>query len=108
MALRIAKIKKLHNIGETLGEPCLLEFARLVFGDTVCNKLKQVSLSNDTIRRRIAEMSGDIKTQLFSSLRSSQFTIQLDESTDISNVSQLLAYVCYIEGTDKKSSFATL
>ena len=87
VALRITKLKKPHNIGETLGKPCLLKCAKLVLGDTAYNKLKQISLSDNTIQRRIAEMSGDIKTQLFSSLRSSQFAIQLDESTDVSNVS---------------------
>ena len=66
VALQIAKLKKPHNIGETLGKPCLLKCAKLVLGDTAYNKLKQVFLSYDTIQRRIAEMAGDNKTQVFS------------------------------------------
>ena len=54
VALRIVKSKKPHNIGETLVKPCLLECAKLVLGDTAYNQLKQVSLSNDTVRRRIS------------------------------------------------------
>ena len=40
MALLIAKSKKPHNIGETMVKPCLLQCAKLVLGDTACNKLK--------------------------------------------------------------------
>ena len=40
--------------------------------------------------------------QFCSVLRSAQFAIQLDDSTDVSNVSQLHAYVHYIMGTDIK------
>ena len=40
VALRITKLKKPHNIGETLVKPCLLECAKLVLGDTACKKLK--------------------------------------------------------------------
>ena len=73
VSLQITKLKKPHKISETLVKPCLLKCAKLVLGDTAYKKLKQVSLSTDTTQRRIAEMSDDIKTQLFSSLRSSQF-----------------------------------
>ena len=59
-------------------------------------KLEAIFLSNDTIRLRITEMADDVSSQLISKLKSclnDMFSIQLDESTDISNVSHLLAFV---------------
>ena len=59
--------------------------------------MKQISLSNDTIKSRIHEMSDNIKSKVLSKIDfSSVFALQLDESTDISNVSQLLVYVRYV------------
>ena len=54
IALEIAKQqKKTHSIGETLVKPCLLKSAKLVLGDASVAKLNQISLSNNTIQRRI-------------------------------------------------------
>ena len=59
--------------------------------------MKQISLSNDTIKSRIHEMSDNIKSKVLSKIDSSHvFALQLDESTDISNLSQLLVYVRYV------------
>ena len=59
--------------------------------------MKQISLSNDTIKSRIHEMSDNIKSKVLSKVDSSPvFALQLDESTDISNLSQLLVYVRYV------------
>ena len=59
--------------------------------------MKQISLSNDTIKSRIHEMSDNIKSKVLSKIDSSPvFALQLDESTDISNLSQLLVYVRYV------------
>ena len=59
--------------------------------------MKQISLSNDTIKSRVHEMSDNIKSKVLSKIDSSPvFALQLDESTDISNLSQLLVYVRYV------------
>ena len=65
--------------------------------------MKQISLSNDTIKSQIHEMSDNIKSKVLSKIDSSPvFALQLDESTDISNLSQLLVYVCQpLETTSK-------
>ena len=45
--------------------------------------MKQIPLSNDTVKRRILDMSNDILDQVTTELESSSsFAIQLDESTD--------------------------
>ena len=97
VALHVAKTKKPHTIGETLLKPCILESMKLVLGEKASQTMKQISLSNDIIKSRIHEMSDDIKSKLLWKIDSSSvFALQLDESTDISNLSQLLVYVRYV------------
>ena len=97
IALHVAKTKKPHNIGKTLLKPCILESVKLVLGEKASQTMKQISLSNDTIKSRIHEMSDNIKSKMLSKIDSSPvFALQLDESTDISNLSQLLVHVRYI------------
>jgi len=53
-------------------------------------------LSNDTIKKRIDGLSGNIKEQLLRKInKSDYFSLQLDESTNITNKSVLLCYVRY-------------
>ena len=50
IALHVAKTKKPHNIGETLLKPCILESVKLVLDEKASQTMKQISLSNDTIK----------------------------------------------------------
>ncbi|XP_064088410.1 protein FAM200C-like [Macrobrachium nipponense] len=61
ITLMIAKNKTSHNIEESLIKPSLLCEAELVLGIDSANKLSQISLPNDTVKRRIDEMCQDIK-----------------------------------------------
>lgn len=100
VALLIAKTKKPHNIAENLIKPCLVTCAKLLLGDSAASQMKQVSLSNDTVRSRICEMSDDLQRQLIHKVKSSPvFSIQLDESVDVVSISQLLVFVRYIGDT---------
>ncbi|KAL4091589.1 hypothetical protein QTP88_026255 [Uroleucon formosanum] len=55
-------------------------------------------MSNDTISRRINNMSNDIENQLSEKIKKSIFyAIQLDESTDMNNEAILLMYVRYVD-----------
>ena len=110
IALHVAKTKKPHNIGETLLKPCILESVKLVLGKKASQTMNQISLSNDTIKSRIHEMSDNINSKVLSKIDSSpDFALQLDESTDISNLSQLLVYVRYVadERIDEISVLST-
>ena len=96
VSLRIAKSKKPHTIGETLVLPCAIDMVGELLGAEAAKKIKSVPLSNDTVSRRISELSSDVKQQLFSRLRASKcFAIQADESTDVASSAQLLTYVRY-------------
>ena len=50
IALHVAKAKKAHTIGETLLKPCILESVKLMLGEKASQTMKQISLSNDTIK----------------------------------------------------------
>ncbi len=61
-------------------------------------KLEAIPLSNDVIHSRIVEISCNILKQIIDELKASPFpfSMQLDETTDISNCSQLLVFVRYV------------
>ena len=88
VAVEIAKQKKRHTIGKTLIKPCILKTAGVVLGKEAEKKLAAISLSNNTIQRRIKDLSVDIKSQVVQEIKTALFglfAIQLDDSTDISS-----------------------
>ena len=69
-------------------------------------KNKQDILSNDTVRRRILEMSSDIEKNVNGNkLQSSDFVLQVDWSTDIINRAQLMAFVRFINKNEIVNQF---
>lgn len=64
--------------------------------------MKAVPLRDNTVSRRIDEMSEDIETQLVEKLKSRKFSVQMDESRDSwrDNETVLLTYVRYIDQGD--------
>lgn len=107
VSLMIAKQKKAHTIGENLVLPAAKAMVRCVLGDESEKKLNSISLSNNTVQRRIEEMSLDIFQQVISeiSMSESGFAIQLDESTDVTNCAQLLMFARYVGNEGIKEEF---
>lgn len=107
VSLMIAKQKKAHTIGEDLVLPAAKEMVRCVLGDESVKKLNSISLSNNTVQRRIEEMSLDIFQQVISEISMSKigFAIQLDESTDVTNCAQLLIFARYVGNEGIKEEF---
>ena len=64
VALRIAKAKKPHTIAEELLLPAAIDIVRVMLGAEYVNKLNTISLSSDTVSRRIDDMSADIMEQV--------------------------------------------
>ena len=63
--------------------------------------MRKISLSNNTVDRRLSEISENQLEYLIVRIRESRkFAIQLDESTDITNMACLLSYVSYICNND--------
>ncbi|CAG9790709.1 unnamed protein product [Diatraea saccharalis] len=99
LALLIAKQKKPHTIGEDLIKPCILKATQIMLGVESEQKMKSLSLSNNTVKRRIDDMASDIKLQILNKVKLSPFfAISCDESTDIVNCAQLIIYVRYVSG----------
>ncbi|XP_067940180.1 protein FAM200C-like [Watersipora subatra] len=97
LSYHITRDKKPHTIGETLVKSCLLECTKIILEDTAAQKIADLSLSDSTVKSRIGDMSADIKRQVIEKIKSSPMvTIQLDESTDVASISQLMVFARYV------------
>jgi hypothetical protein len=68
--------------------------ASSVLGGKVAKHLESIPLSNDTVSRRISDMASNVKEQLIEKVKASKYYfIQLDESTDVSNMTYLLTFI---------------
>lgn len=100
ISLLIAKSGKPHTIGEQLILPAIEEVLKTVLHQPAFDTLKRIPLSNNTVQRRIDEMSHDVENYLCNYLQKNYFSLHLDESTLPGNEALLLAYVCFV--MDKK------
>lgn len=97
ISLRIAKADKLHTIGESLMLPTIKDAVGVMFGDKNSIDVEMIPPSNDTVASRINEMSQWTDDQLIQGLSKSRFfSLQLDESTDVQDLCQLLVFIRYI------------
>ncbi|GFS92217.1 SCAN domain-containing protein 3 [Nephila pilipes] len=98
VAKLIARQKKPHTVGETLIKPACMEIVRLMLGPNEVKEVNKVSLSADTVKRRIHDMSSDILETLIKKLLAAEkFALQIDETTDIKNKAQLIAIVRFVD-----------
>ena len=102
----IAKSSKPFSVGENLVLPAAVKMSKIVYGKKYGDDIRIIPLSNDTVVRRIAEISDDQFEQLIIRLkRSPKFTIQLDETIDVSKNAQLLLYVRYVHEENVKKNY---
>ncbi|XP_068247664.1 SCAN domain-containing protein 3-like [Palaemon carinicauda] len=104
LSLLIAKAKKPHPEGETLVKPYLLRAPNTVLGEESQRKLSRISLSDNTVKHHIDELSANIKEQVLDKIKASRFfAIPCDESTNVAHLCQLLVYSRSVdEGTVKE------
>ena len=102
VAYLIAKQGKPHIIDETLVKPAAMRLAKIMLGKEAENKLSLVSLSNDVVKSRINNIGEDILSQVVADLKASptKFSLQLDETTAVGNLNQLIAFVRYVKGQE--------
>lgn len=97
VSYRIAREGEAHTIGEKLIKPCAIDMATSMLDEQAASKIQLVPLSDNTVQRRIQECASNILDELVRRLRLCEtFTIQLDESTDVANLSILLVFVRYV------------
>ena len=89
----IGKTRAPFNSGETLIKPTTLKISEIFLGQEAIKKIKQVLLPNDEVTLQIAEMSCNIVDPVVTAIKESlvRISLQLDESTDVSNTSHLLS-----------------
>ena len=73
IALLVAKNKKPHTIAEELIMLAAKVLVKHVIGVEAVSKLNIVSVSNNTIQRRITEISTDIKEQVITEVQGSKY-----------------------------------
>ena len=97
ISLRIAKTGKPHTLGETLILPAIKDTVELFFGDKSKKEIEAIPIFNNTVTRRIDEMSQWVENQVIERvIKSPVFSLQLDESTDVEGLCQRLVFVRYL------------
>lgn len=75
---------KSHTSAESLAMPTCCEIAKIMFGAEFETQVKKIPMSNNTISRRIKEMSEDVEVEIVDKLKLvDMFASQIDESPDI-------------------------
>ena len=114
MVYLIGKHGKPHTIGEPLVKPMHCEWlgltvfqANIMLGTAAKDKLSLVPLSTEIVKNRIDDISENILHQVVADLKAShtKFSLQLDETTDAANLSQLITFVRYATGDKIKEEF---
>lgn len=94
LSLLIGKKGLAHTVGEEVILPAAKIISSALFDEKCTNKINDIPLSNTTVKRRIDEMSENVKEAVITMLKQSEyFSLQLDESTDIAGQANLLAFV---------------
>ena len=104
----IAKNKKPFTIGDDLVLPAAIKMVEILHGRKYSGDIRKIPLSNDTVSNRISDIIKDQLIQLITRIKESpKFLIQLDETTDITKLAQLLVYVRYVykESVEEKLLF---
>ncbi|VVC29217.1 Hypothetical protein CINCED_3A024471 [Cinara cedri] len=87
---------KSHTVGETLILPAAKDMVQTVLGEKAAKELDKIPLSNNSVKRIIDTMASNIEEILFTQPKMcSNFSLQVDESTDITNMAQLLVFIRY-------------
>ncbi|XP_065263663.1 deleted in malignant brain tumors 1 protein-like [Emys orbicularis] len=97
VSYRVAKASEAHTIAESLIGPCIKKAVHCMFGEKVAKRIDMVPLSNNTLSRRINDMSNNVETTIIHRVKNSPYyDIQLDESTVVANLAILLLFVHYV------------
>ncbi|KFD49312.1 LOW QUALITY PROTEIN: hypothetical protein M513_09864 [Trichuris suis] len=102
ISLMIARSGKAHIIGEELLHPVVSEVLRTALHMPAAETIKTIPLSNNTAHRGNGK---NVEETLCNFLKSTKFSLQLDESSLPGNEAILLAYVRFIKEEDLAQEF---
>ncbi|XP_068206235.1 protein FAM200C-like [Palaemon carinicauda] len=107
VAYQCIRAKASHSAPENWIKPCIIRMVELILGTETAKKMKDVPLSNNVIGGRVENMSCVIFDQIVEESPASptRINLQLDESTDVSNLSQLIVYTHYFKDGEIKDEF---
>ncbi|CAI9716938.1 domain-containing 3 [Octopus vulgaris] len=105
IAEMIALQTKSHTLAESIISPACRKMVKTIIGDEAEQEISKIPLSNNTILRRIMDFSADIEENVQIKVQNSEFALQVDESTDISNKTQLLTFIRFIDGNQTINQF---
>jgi len=93
----IAKKMKSHTTAESTILPACCEIVKILFGEDFEKEVRKIPLSNNTVQRRIEDMSKDVEFHVNEKLKAAElFALQLDESTDVTGKPQVMTFVRFI------------
>jgi hypothetical protein len=84
---------KSHTIAESLIMPACKIIVRTIIDQGAEGEIKKVPVSDNTVSRHVDDTSHDVEDVLCEILKNTNSALQVDESTDITNKAQLLAFV---------------
>lgn len=96
IAYLIAKQGRPHVIAEQLIKPAIIEAFKVANIENPSSIAASIPLSNDTISSRISDMAGDVLQLLVEDLKTTKFSLTIDDST-FGSECVVLAYVRYIK-----------
>lgn len=105
----VAQKLKSHTLAKSINLPAYIKIVKTVVRD----KAEQAiilfyysSLSNDSICRQVAVLSSGIKENVCEELRDSDFPLQVNRSTRISNKAHLFTFIHFIGGDEIINQFS--
>ncbi len=93
MAELVAKKMKSHTIAEILIMPACKIIVGAMLGEEAESELSKVPVSDNTISRRVDNLSNNISGIFSETLQNNNFALQAEESINITDKAQLLAFV---------------
>jgi hypothetical protein len=101
----VAQKKKSHVIAESIIMPACKIIVHTVLGKEALCEVGKVPLSDNTVSRHIHDMSEDIEHNVSETLKNTNFCLQVDESTDITNKCHVIAFVRFINEGEITENF---
>lgn len=95
VSYELALAGKPHTLAETLIKPLLVKVAKCMADEKTATMISSIPLSNNTVRSRIQDLSHEVKDTIISRIGQTKFSLQLDESTDVTGLAVMMTFVRY-------------